>query len=106
MPMNPHPLTRTGGRTLSSMDYLDSYTSLAAELKRQGWFRKATGRLMMEFTFHLATFALGIVVVVNASNAWVWIGGVAISAIGATGISTNTHTSAHFATSDKRRLNL
>src|SRR5450432_4114045 len=55
MPMNPHPLTRTGGRTLSSMDYLDSYTSLAAELKRQGWFRKATGRLMMEFTFHLAT---------------------------------------------------
>lgn len=88
------------------MDYLDSYTTLAAELKRQGWFRKATGRLMMEFAFHLATFVFGIVIAVNASSAWIWMGGVAISAIGATGISTNTHSSAHFATSDHRWLNL
>ena len=88
------------------MDYLDSYATLAAELKRQGWFRKATGRLMMEFAFHLATFVFGIVIAVNASSAWNWIGGVAISAIGATGISTNTHSSAHFATSDHRWLNL
>ena len=47
-----------------------------------------------------------VVIAVNASSAWIWIGGVAISAIGATGISTNTHTSAHFATSDYRWLNL
>src|ERR1700694_5218267 len=62
------------------MDYLDSYATLAAELKRQGWFRKATGRLMMEFAFHLATFVFGIAIAVNASSAWIWIGGVAISA--------------------------
>jgi linoleoyl-CoA desaturase len=91
---------------MSGIDYLDSYATLSAELKRQGWFRKATGRLMMEFAFHLATFALGIVIAINAANAWIWIAGVAVSAIGATGISTNTHTSAHFATSDRRWFNL
>ena len=91
---------------MSSMDYLDSYATLSAELKRQGWFRKATGRLMMEFAFHLATFASGIVIAINAANAWIWIAGVAVSAIGATGVSTNTHTSAHFATSDRRWFNL
>jgi linoleoyl-CoA desaturase len=91
---------------MSSMDHLDSYATLAAELKRQGFFRKATGRLMAEFAFHLSTFVVGIVIAVNASSAWIWIAGVAISAIGATGISTNTHTSAHFATSDHRWLNL
>ncbi len=91
---------------MSGIDYLDSYATLSAELKRQGWFRKATGRLMIEFAFHLATFALGIVIAINAANAWIWIAGVAVSAIGATGISTNTHTSAHFATSDRRWFNL
>ena len=91
---------------MSGVDYLDSYTTLTAELERQGWFRKASGRLMMEFAFHLATFAFGVVIAVNASSAWIWIVGVVISVIGATGISTNTHTSAHFATSDRRWFNL
>lgn len=87
-------------------DYLESYAALGAELRRQGWFRKATGRLMLEFAFHLATFAMGIVIAVNAPNVWIWLTGVAINVLGATGIGTNTHTSAHFATSDRRWFNL
>lgn len=91
---------------MSRADYLDSYAALSAELRRQGRFQRTTGRLMLEFAFHLATFALGVVIAINASNAWIWLAGVAISVIGATGISTNTHTSAHFATSDRRWFNL
>src|SRR5262245_54758972 len=55
--------------TMSATEYLESYSALAAELRRQGRFRKPTGRLMLEFAFHLATFALGIVIAVNASSA-------------------------------------
>ena len=93
-------------RGMPPANYLDSYAALAAELRRQGWFRKATGRLMMEFAFHLATFAIGIIIAINATNVWMWLAGVVINVIGATGISTNTHTSAHFATSDFRGFNL
>lgn len=91
---------------MTDVDHLDSYTALAAEFRRQGRFRKATGRVLLEFAFHLATFACGIFVAATAPGAWTWMAGVVISVVGATGISTNTHTSAHFATSDRRWLNL
>jgi len=86
--------------------YLDSFESLKAELKRQGWYRKATGRILLEFAFHMATFVAGILVAINAPNAWVWFLGVVINVVGATGLSTNTHTSSHFGTSDRRWFNL
>ena len=91
---------------MSATDYLESYATLSAELRRQGYFRKPTGRLMAEFGFHLATFAVGLVIAVTATSGWLWFIGVLINVIGATGISTNTHTSAHFATSDRRWFNL
>lgn len=91
---------------MSGADYLDSYKTLAAELERRGCLRKATGRLLLELAFHLATFAAGVAIAAGAPDAWTCMLGVVVSVVGATGISTNTHTSAHFATSERRWINL
>ncbi len=70
-----------------------------------GLTKKTPVRIMVELALHVANTLGGLVVFVVADS-WL-LAGVAlfISTFGLLGVATNTHTSAHGATSDSRRVN-
>ena len=83
-----------------------NFHELKCELRRRGYYRKPTGRILAELSVHAGLFFVGLGIVIGSSHlAWQAVG-MLINVAGATGISTNTHTTAHFATSEKRWLNI
>jgi fatty acid desaturase len=70
-----------------------------------GWNRKPTGRILLELGINL-TLSLGGIAILIVSDSWLMKAvGMLISTTGSLGISTNTHTSSHYATCDKRWKN-
>ena len=82
-----------------------SLTPLKREILRQGWDRKPTSRLLLELLGHLVVALAGLVLAVTAPNLPVLVCGLVVSTLGSMGVATNSHTSAHYATSDRRWLN-
>lgn len=84
---------------------LDGLTTLRAEFAARGWNRKATGAVLRELAFHVTLAIAGYVAFLTSDSFWLrWLG-MAISTYGTLGVVTNTHTSTHNATSDKRWVN-
>ena len=82
------------------------FRELKRELRRRGYYQKPTGRILGELAIHVGLFFTGLAIVIAAESlAWQAFG-MLINVAGATGISNNTHTSGHFATSDRRWLNI
>jgi fatty acid desaturase len=78
---------------------------LNKEFVARGWHRKPTGRILAELAFHLALVVGGIALVVRFENWWVKALGMLVLTWGSLGVSTSTHTSSHYATSDRRWVN-
>ena len=80
-----------------------------AELREQiiahGWNHKATGRVVSELLINLAIALAGIWIFVVFDGLVVRICAIFVSTVGSMGVSTNTHTSSHYATSRKRWVN-
>ena len=78
---------------------------LRKEFQARGWDRKATGWVMCELLFNLA-IALGcIYIFVAYRNPLLRVCAMIVSTAASMGVATNTHTSSHYATSEKRWLN-
>jgi len=78
---------------------------LNKEFVARGWNRKPTGRILLELAFHL-TLSLGGIILIVLNESWAMKGlGMLISTTGSLGVATNTHTSSHYTTSDKRWVN-
>ncbi|WP_224248350.1 acyl-CoA desaturase [Hyalangium gracile] len=75
------------------------------EFLARGWNRKPTGRLLSELAFHLSLALGGLAVVAFSRVLLLDVLGVLLSTMGSLGISTNTHTSSHYATSNRRWVN-
>jgi linoleoyl-CoA desaturase len=82
-----------------------AYKELAQVVRRHGWLEKAQGRMMTELAFFLVLHLGGIALFLAADNLWVRIAAVWIFAYGGLGVSTNTHTSSHNASTHSMRLN-
>ena len=82
-----------------------SLSTLKWEIFRRGWYRKPTGRLLLELLGHLVVALAGLVLAAAAPNLPVLVCGLVVSTLGSMGVATNTHTSAHHATSERRWLN-
>jgi len=82
-----------------------SLATLKWEILRRGWDRKPTSRLLLELLGHLVLSLAGLVLAAAAPNWPVLVCGLIVSTLGSMGVATNTHTSAHHATSDRRWLN-
>ncbi|MFN0088355.1 MAG: fatty acid desaturase family protein [Blastocatellia bacterium] len=80
-------------------------TSLRQEITARGWHRKATGRILLELHGHLFLALAGMAVIATTDNGWARAGGMIVMATGSIGVGTNTHTSSHYGTSDRRWLN-
>jgi linoleoyl-CoA desaturase len=79
--------------------------ALRKEFQSRNWHRKATGSVVRELIVHTAFAIFGAVIAYQATSTAMYILGIIVSAYGTLGVSTNTHTSTHFATSDSRRVN-
>jgi fatty acid desaturase len=78
---------------------------LNQEFLARGWNRKPTGRILAELGFHV-TLALGGLAIVVLSRSVLLDGlGLLLSTMGSLGVSTNTHTSSHYATANRRWVN-
>jgi fatty acid desaturase len=78
---------------------------LNKEFVARGWNRKPTARILTELAFHLCLVVGGIALVARFESLWVKALGMLVMAWGSLGVSTSTHTSSHYATSNKRWLN-
>jgi linoleoyl-CoA desaturase len=93
----------------SSVNSMNRRIEPLAEIREliiaRGWNHKATGRVVTELLVSLAVMLAGIWAFVVFDNLLVRICAIYISTLGSMGVSTNTHTSSHYATSRKRWVN-
>jgi fatty acid desaturase len=75
------------------------------EFEKRGWQRKATARILFELSINVLLSLSGIVVFLAWDSLPVRACGMILSTAGSIGVGTNTHTSSHYATSDKRWVN-
>ena len=87
------------------MTTIEAVSELRREFARRGWDKKATGRIVFELSIHVAIALLGFAIFLACHNPVLQGLGLLISAFGCMGVGTNTHTSTHYATSDKRWVN-
>lgn len=87
------------------MTEIEALRALRADLRKRGFFRRPTARLIGELLLHVALMTTG-VALLFAAHSW-WIGGLGLvmATAGAMGVGTNTHTSSHSATSDRKWIN-
>lgn len=87
------------------MPAADLLADLQKPLREHGWDRKPTGRMLAELLGHTAIAVTGVVIAVLADHP-VWrASGLLVSTLGTMGVATNSHTSSHYATSDRRWVN-
>jgi fatty acid desaturase len=84
---------------------MEGLAELQREFVQRGWNRKATGRIVVELVIHLIIALGGLAIVVFENNIFVRAGGLLVSTFGLMGLATNTHTSTHFAASERRWVN-
>jgi len=80
-------------------------TDLRREFARRGWDRKAPTRIVIELSIHVAIAVAGIAIFMTWHHPAMRALGLLISTFGCMGVGTNTHTSTHYGTSDKRWVN-
>lgn len=78
---------------------------LNQEFLARGWNRKPTARLLLELAFHVTLALGGLVLVVMSHKLLIQALGLLLSTMGSLGVATNTHTSSHYATANKRWVN-
>jgi len=87
------------------MTTIEAVAELRREFARHGWDKKATNRIVFELLIHVAIAVAGIAIFMMCHNPAVRVLGIVISTFGCMGVGTNTHTSTHYGTSDKRWVN-
>jgi linoleoyl-CoA desaturase len=82
-----------------------AFRELRAELRRLGFYRRPTGRMLLELVINAAFAAAGLMVFLETSSWLIRACALIVWTAGSIGIGTNTHTSSHYATSNKRWVN-
>ncbi len=87
------------------MTTAEAVTELRREFSLRGWDKKATNRILFELLIHVAIAVVGLAIFLTCHGLAVRILGIMISSFGCMGVGTNTHTSTHYGTSEKRWVN-
>ena len=83
----------------------DDLAALQAELKARGCHRRPTARIVAELAFCVGLALAGLVAVVVLQPWPLRACGLALLTLGTLGVGANTHTSSHYATSDRPWVN-
>ena len=82
-----------------------SLADLRREIVKRGWHQKATARVIGELLLNLAVAIVGIYIFATSNDLLVRICAMILSTAGSMGVATNTHSSSHYATSNRRWVN-
>src|SRR5207253_3240913 len=93
------------GIATNIMTTIEAVGELRKEFGRRGWNEKMTGPIVLELLVHIALAALGILIFIAFHNLAARVAGTLIATFGCMGVGTNTHTSSHYGTSEKRWVN-
>ena len=85
--------------------HLESFRALRRELRRRGHFRKDPVGIFSLLALHCTLFALGLAIFLIDDRLFMTVASTVVWGYGLTGIAANTHSSSHFATSNKRWVN-
>jgi linoleoyl-CoA desaturase len=88
------------------MTSVEAFAELRRGFARHGWDKKATDRIVFELLIHVAIAVAGIAIFMTWHNPAVRVMGILLSSFGCMGVGTNTHTSTHYGTSNRRWVNL
>ena len=83
----------------------NALSELNATFHELGFHRKLTGKILFEGVFMVTLMCGGIIIFFEYHSWWVKAFALWFSSLGLLAITTNAHSSAHYATSDKRWLN-
>lgn len=83
----------------------DGLAGLQAELRAHGCYGRPTGRILSELALLLAISALGLAMVAALESLTLRLLGLLLLTLSSLGVGANTHTSSHYATSDRPWLN-
>ena len=78
---------------------------LHAALRARGCYRRPTGRLLAELGLFLAIVAAALAMWITLEGVVVHLAALLLLTLGSLGVGANTHTSSHYATSERRWLN-
>ena len=78
---------------------------LKATFRSRGWYARPAGRVIGELAMHVATFVAGLSLIIMAGPWWIDAAGLLLVTLGLTGVGTNTHTSAHYASARRPWVN-
>lgn len=86
-------------------DSIRDLAGLRAEVKARGWDVKPTGRILVQLAFHVGVTLAGLAMLLLTEDLRLQGLAIVIAVLGTAGVSTNTHSSAHYATSDRKWVN-
>jgi fatty acid desaturase len=90
---------------MANVTGMASLAELRKEFTVRGWHRKATTRVVSGLLLNFAIALAGIYIFVLYDDLLVRVCAMILSTAGSMGVGTNTHTSSHYATSEKRWVN-
>lgn len=83
----------------------DNFAQLKARCVELGYFERPTFRVLCELAYHVGVFLAGLSIMIVADYVLVSAAGLCLVTFGICGVGTNTHTSAHYATSRRAWVN-
>ena len=83
----------------------DGFVALRKELQARGYFKRATGRVLTELALFMFVTVVSLVTLIAWDSFVIKAASLLTLTLSTLGVTTNTHTSSHYATSDSRRLN-
>lgn len=86
-------------------DHRRNFRNLRRELRRSGLFRKDPVGVLSLLVMHSTLFVAGLVLFLIDERIGVQIAATVVWGYGLTGIASNTHSSSHYATSERRWIN-
>ena len=84
--------------------YLSSLSALKKEIKARGLYKKDTKIVLLHLFLHAIFTAAGIVLFIVSPNVWLTMLATVLLLVGLLGIGTHTHNSAHYASTNNKRL--
>jgi Fatty acid desaturase len=79
--------------------------AIRRQVQARGYFEKAPGRVVGELTLLVGVAAISVGMFIAVDSVVIKTAALVLLALTKVGVSTNTHTSSHYATSDSRRVN-
>ena len=96
--------TQSNNEITQDKPYLSSLSALKKEIKMRGLYKKDTKIVLLHLFLHVVFATVGIALFISSTNLWLTLLATALLLLGLLGVGTHTHNSAHYASTNSKRL--